>query len=298
MTGDVGGESMHPDQHAIAFVPGNPDKFFVGSDGGLIRTSGKWADASSQCDNRGLDGDRTSTYCKRVAEPDPERARRHERRARDAADVQHLGQPVQAGQRGDGRARRTTARSSSPARRTWYLPLTGDGGDSGFDAVDPHFRFHTYTSGQMDVNYNDDDPTSWLWIGDRFIVNFPEAIRFYPPTISDPFITKTIFVGAQRVWRTPNAGGDRAFLEAHCNTAIGEFPSDLLFTGACGVGGRLAAARTSTLTGRGVRRRPTKGGSTLTSLSPRAGRRDDVGGHRRRPRSGLEERRTPPTRRR
>ena len=45
MTGDVGGESMHPDQHALAFVPGNPNQFFVGSDGGVIRTSGKWADA-------------------------------------------------------------------------------------------------------------------------------------------------------------------------------------------------------------------------------------------------------------
>ena len=25
----------------------------------------------------------------------------------------------------------------------------------------------------MDVNYNGDDPTSWLWIGDRFIVRLP-----------------------------------------------------------------------------------------------------------------------------
>ena len=54
MTGDVGGESMHPDQHALAFVPGNPSQFFVGSDGGVIRTSGQWADASSQCDSRAL----------------------------------------------------------------------------------------------------------------------------------------------------------------------------------------------------------------------------------------------------
>ena len=25
---------------------------------------------------------------------------------------------------------------------TWYLPLTGDGGDTGFDAADPNIRFH------------------------------------------------------------------------------------------------------------------------------------------------------------
>ena len=56
VTGDVGGESMHPDQHALAFVPGNPSQFFVGSDGGVIRTSGQWADASAQCDSRGALG--------------------------------------------------------------------------------------------------------------------------------------------------------------------------------------------------------------------------------------------------
>ena len=95
VTGDVGGESMHPDQHAIAFVPGNPDQFFVGSDGGVIRTSGEWADASSQCDSRGLQ----PAFLARlqgVAEPDPDGADGHERRSGHAADEQHLGQPVRA----------------------------------------------------------------------------------------------------------------------------------------------------------------------------------------------------------
>ena len=75
----------------------------------------------------------------------------------------------------------------------WILPLTGDGGNSGFDATDPHFRFHTYTGGQMDVNYNDFDPETWLFIGDRFVVSFPEGQRFYAAVISDPVHTKTIF---------------------------------------------------------------------------------------------------------
>src|SRR5204862_8358958 len=53
-TGDVADESMHPDEHAIAFVPGDPDVMVVGSDGRLDRTNGHYADASSQCDERGL----------------------------------------------------------------------------------------------------------------------------------------------------------------------------------------------------------------------------------------------------
>ena len=117
----------------------------------------------------------------------------------------------------------------------------------------------------MDVNYNDFDPTSWLWIGDRFIVNFPESQRFYAPVISDPLVSKTIFVGAQRVWRTQTAGGDRAFLEAHCNTAVGEFPSDLLYTGACGSAAEWPPLGTATLTGTGFG--TTKSGSNLTSLA-------------------------------
>ena len=47
---------MHPDQHAIAFNPANPDIAFVGSDGGLVRTSGTYVDDSAECDNRGLAG--------------------------------------------------------------------------------------------------------------------------------------------------------------------------------------------------------------------------------------------------
>ena len=156
----------------------------------------------------------------------------------------------------------TLAYSGKPS---WILPLTGDGGDPGYDAVDPNLHFHTYTGGQMDVNYNGNDPTSWLWIGDRFIVNFPESLRFYAPAIPDPNVTKTIFVGAQRVWRTQNAGGDRAFLEAHCNTAVGEFPSDLLYTGACGSPADWSPLGASTLTGATFG--ATKSGSNLSSLA-------------------------------
>jgi hypothetical protein len=269
MTGDVGGESMHPDQHALVFVPGKPDMFFAGSDGGVIRSSGAFADASAQCNDRPVPLSAANL------------ADCHDwlRRIPTRLDVINAGlgslqmnsisvdprspdDTAMAGTQDNG----TLVYSGKP---TWNLPLTGDGGDSGFDAVDPNLWFHTYFTGQMDVNYNRADPTSWLWIGDRFIVNFPEGIRFYPPTLADPFKTKTIFVGAQRVWRTTTAGGDRAFLEAHCNTATGEFPSDLLFTGACGSAAEWPPLGTVTLTNStaGSPFGTDKGGTNITALA-------------------------------
>ena len=264
VTGDVGGESMHPDQHAIAFVPGNPDQFFVGSDGGLIRTSGKWADASSQCDTRGLSAAFLADCHRWLSQIPTELQVMNAGLATlqmnsiavnpDSPETTAL-----TGTQDNG----TLLFSGSPS---WYLPLTGDGGDAGYDAVDPNLWFHTYFVGQMDVNYNRADPTSWLWVGDWFInQDFPDAIRFYTPTISDPFAAKTIFVGAQHVWRTSTAGGDRAFLEAHCNTAVGEFPSDLLFTGACGSEENWPSLGADALTGAAFG--STKGGNTISALA-------------------------------
>ena len=47
---------IHPDQHEIGINPGNPTQIFEGSDGGMIRTSGSFADASSQCDEAHRNG--------------------------------------------------------------------------------------------------------------------------------------------------------------------------------------------------------------------------------------------------
>jgi hypothetical protein len=81
----------------------------------------------------------------------------------------------------------------------------------------------------------------------------------------DTVQTKTIYLGAQSVWRTTDAGGDRSFLEQHCNTAVGEEPSDLLYTGACGTAADWPRLGTSTLTGGAFG--STKSGSTISSLA-------------------------------
>src|SRR5262245_49563985 len=56
MTIDAQGVSLHPDQHAIAATPLDPNIVFIANDGGVWRLNGSFSDVSSQCSSRGLTG--------------------------------------------------------------------------------------------------------------------------------------------------------------------------------------------------------------------------------------------------
>jgi hypothetical protein len=56
MTIDTHGVSLHPDQHAIATTPFNPNIAFIANDGGVWRLNGSFSDVSSECSSRGLTG--------------------------------------------------------------------------------------------------------------------------------------------------------------------------------------------------------------------------------------------------
>jgi hypothetical protein len=104
--------------------------------------------------------------------------------------------------------------------------MIGDGGQSGFDVADPHFRFHTYAGQQMDVNFSDGDVADWNWIGDPLFNG--DAAEFYVPIISDPVVSRTMFVGTAHVWRTKTHGLGAMTLEElreHCNEWTGDFPA-------------------------------------------------------------------------
>jgi len=91
-TSDTTPNGMHPDSHAIAVLPSNPNVVFFGSDGGLVRTSGSFADISSQCafawSQRGQPGDLPATSLERPdADLQPEQGPLH------AAVSEPVGQP-------------------------------------------------------------------------------------------------------------------------------------------------------------------------------------------------------------
>jgi hypothetical protein len=101
--------------------------------------------------------------------------------------------------------------------------IFGDGGQSGFDAVNPKFRFHTYYDAQVDVNFSNGATADWNWISDPIVGTGEE---FYVPIISDPKVSGTMFVGTYTAWRTKTHGmGTMTLAEfrQHCNEFTGDF---------------------------------------------------------------------------
>src|ERR671913_76802 len=58
---------LHPDQHALVTNPNNPFQFFEVNDGGLMRSSGAFADVSSWCDGRNMNVPATDDLALRAA---------------------------------------------------------------------------------------------------------------------------------------------------------------------------------------------------------------------------------------
>lgn len=221
--------AIHPDQHALVFAPGNPDLWFEGSDGGLVRSNGKYTSIASTCVNRGLTGPGLTT-CQRLLAAVPQRLVSLNA-GLNTLQFQHLSinpnnplGELQGGTQDNGTFQ------YEGSRAVWYESVGGDGGLSGFDASNPVTRFHTYYGVYADINFAGGDPTQWLYISDP-LQKSGENSRFYMPIIADPRPDRggTIFAGLQWIWRTTDNGGDPTFLANNCNE-FGPFTG----TGKCG----------------------------------------------------------------
>ena len=242
-------DGMHPDQHAIAISPTNPDIVFFGSDGGIMRSSGDYADISAQCDSRGLNAVDLAD-CKQLLSRVPTSVRQPEPGLPTlqfqslSVDPRDPQQPPgrHAGQRHLGRLRGST--------RSWNQTIWGDGGQSGFNAADSNSALqHVHGTGERR------ELPRWrpLQVGRRSratIVASPESAQFYPPVIADPnpATAGSIYQGSQSIWRTQDWGGDPAFLEAHCS----EFTTSSADT-SCGDFQPIGPAGATDLTARLVR---------------------------------------------
>jgi len=209
-------EVIHPDQHAIVTVPGEPLQFITGSDGGVVRSDGLFADVSSKCDQRALNAT-DNALCKsllnRVANKlvnmnNGLSTLQFQSLSASAQRPQNL---LQGGTQDNGTFQ------YNGSRNVWPQVIYGDGGQSGFNAANDALRFNTFTGQANDANFRDGDPTKWVIISAPILTS-PEASFFYPPIIADPnpAAAGSIFQGSFSVWRTQDWGGDQALLEANC----------------------------------------------------------------------------------
>jgi hypothetical protein len=203
---------LHPDQHGFVVSPSSPGLFFEGSDGGLVRSDGAFANISSQCTGvRGLSGTDLA-LCQQLLSQVPKHLSslnkgistiQFQSVSVDPNNPQHL----QGGNQDNGTFE---TYSTSP---TWNQIIYGDGGQSGFNVNNSAQRFNTFFANYTDANFQNGDPSKWVVISGPL---FAETSAFYKPIIADPFVAGTIFLGEQSVWRTQDWGGDQTFLEANC----------------------------------------------------------------------------------
>jgi hypothetical protein len=250
---------MHPDSHAIVEIPGTDSAIF-GSDGGLVRSSGLFADISSQCSDRGLTGTNLPT-CRQLLSAVPTflfnlnkglSTLQFQSLSVAADDSTHL----QGGTQDNG-----TMETTGPL--VWPQIIYGDGGQSGFNAANSSLRFNSFTGAFHDVNFQNGDPVKWVIASGPIASTEPAA--FYAPIIADPHpqAAGTIFQGSLSVWRTQDWAGNQAFLEANCPefTTSGANP-------ACGDFVRIGPAGATNLTASAADYRgTTRAGGTMAAVA-------------------------------
>lgn len=188
-----------------------------------MRSNGLFSDVSSWCDSRGLSG-AGLTRCKQLLSRVPEKLESMNKglktlQFQSLSVSPHNVNIVQGGTQDNG----TWQSTGNPVR--WINTMIGDGGQSGFDAADPAFRFHTFFDASPDVNFSGGDMADWNWIGDPIFGH--AGTQFYVPIISDPKVSRTMFAGTGRtVYRTKTWGMgtmDLAEFRRQCNEWTGVF---------------------------------------------------------------------------
>jgi ligand-binding sensor domain-containing protein len=167
------GDSIHPDQHAIAFEPGNPETIYIGNDGGLFRSN-----------NRGINWQHCNNGLV-ISE--------FEYLAQDYGSSRWL-----IGGTQDNGTQRWTG---SPI---WEHIADGDGGDCGINRTNPQIAFHTYYDMSPERSGSAGNFGSWTWIAP--VVQGGEGNLFYPPFETSATNGDTIAIGGGALYVSRDNG--------------------------------------------------------------------------------------------
>jgi hypothetical protein len=212
--------NAHVDVRAIVFHPRNPDVAFVGSDGGVVRNDGVFANISGRCQQLFNSAPQCATMLGSV----PARLFFLNRGLQTlqfynvSVDPRAPLQRLMGGLQDNG----TVWQDGTGTSGVWksVFPF-GDGTSaSGFHPSRAGVLFASFQSNRFFVNFANGDIARWLRIDDpiraaneRASITASTGRQFLSFDDVNP---DTQFTAFQHVWRTKSNGGNQAALEASC----------------------------------------------------------------------------------
>ena len=195
------GDSIHPDQHAIAFESGNPNTIYIGCDGGLFRSP-----------NRGVNW-------------------QHCNNGLVISEMEYLAQEF-------GSARQLMGGTQDNGTElwtgssTWTHVADGDGGYCGINRTNPLTRYHTYFG--MNPERSTTGGGFGTWTGIAPPVPQGEGSAFYPPFECSSSGGDTIAMGGDALYVSRNNGSNwtrLAFPSAGRSSAMYIPSTDAVYVG-------------------------------------------------------------------
>jgi uncharacterized repeat protein (TIGR01451 family) len=196
------GWDLHPDFHALAIDPNDPDHILIGNDGGVWFSPDRGGrpsitDALSSVDWEDLNGT-----------VDPATAAVTHRTGLDIAQYTSIGtNPTLQGRVWGGTQDNGTQRKSV-ASNSWFDVAGGDGGQVLVDPTDFNFVYGTYFGISASLYRFTDGGASFF--SNQFIQNgltLSDRSDFYVPWVLNPNNPNQLFVGSYRMYRTDDARG-------------------------------------------------------------------------------------------
>lgn len=172
-----GGSKTHTDQHALAFSPANPDEFYAGNDGGVSKTTDNGATFHSL--NASLTLSQFIGISLHPTDPTISYGG-----TQDNGSQQRLGDS-----------------------QSWREVVSGDGGHTVIDPLDPSVVFMTYVRGEM-YRLTGNAQTFDAQVGWNGAFDEPydgARMAFYPPFVSNG-VDGTLYFGTWRLFISTNLG--------------------------------------------------------------------------------------------
>jgi len=198
------GWDLHPDFHALAMDPTNPDSILIGNDGGVWYSPDQGGRPSATDELNTVDWqDLNGTV-------DPDTSAVTHRTGLDIAQYSSIGtNPSFPGQaRLWGGTQDNGTQRKSATSNTWFDVAGGDGGQVLVDPTDFNFVYGTYFGISASLYRFTDGGASFF--SNQFIQNGivqSDRSEFYVPWVLNPNNPNQLLVGSYRMYRTDDARG-------------------------------------------------------------------------------------------